>query len=162
ISARLLPMRRRLMSRVGASSPSFSRSSTSMPPALSSAGPPRSAPSCDTACSGVLTSIQTKEFMAWSSRRPRARARRGWWPAALAHADGVVDGVGDGGGGRHGRRLADAARVGGRPAVQLFEQHDVDARHVEGPGDLVLLEVGVEHPPRAPIHAPLLEERVGY
>ena len=59
-----------------------------------------------------------------------------------AHADGVEDGVADGGGGRDRRRLADADDA----ALRHVHHVDDDLRHVVDAAELVELHVGIDLP----------------
>ena len=60
-----------------------------------------------------------------------------------AHAGGVGHGVGDGGHGRHDRRLADAAHAVGMARVRHLDDHRVDHRQVGGHRHAVVEEARV-------------------
>src|SRR5438477_488566 len=99
--------------RVGSAMRSFIMSSRSTPPALKAE--PLTVSSI--ACSTVAASAHSKRFMILRSfallRQRREDYRRRHGNLSDAHADRVVDRVGDGGGGGNLRRLGDRAGVGG-------------------------------------------------
>ena len=74
-------------------------------------------------------------------------------------ADGVVDGVGDRGRGRDARRLAQP--LGPEVVQPLVDDVGVDRldhRDVHGRGDLVVVQVGVDHGPGCRVHELLFEQ----
>ena len=75
-----------------------------------------------------------------------------------AHADRVVDRVADRGGRRNVRRLGDSIGIGRAHRPIVLENHDVDLRSLAASADLVVLEVGVQHAPRASIQDSLLKQ----
>ncbi len=86
-------------------------------------------------------------------REHRGRRHR---QLAHAHADRVVDGVGDRR--RRGdiRRLGDAVGVGRARALVVLEQDHLDGRRLARARDLVVLEVGVEHVAGMPVEDAVL------
>src|SRR5204862_4278586 len=81
---------------------------------------------------------------------------RGEWGFGDADAQGVVHGVGYGGVGGNGRRLADADDAALRHVHHVYD----DLRHVLDAAQLVELHVRVDLPPRGAVHDALLEQRV--
>src|SRR5689334_6004089 len=130
--------------REGATRCSFIMSTTSSPPALMAAPLTVSW----MASSTEVASAHSNDFMASRSLlllfvEGCEHDGRRHWDLADAHADGVVDGVGDRAGRGHRRRLADAGGVGRAAAPVLLNHDRFDLGHLLRSGDLVLLEVGV-------------------
>src|SRR5436853_2087905 len=92
-----------------------------------------------------------------AERGKHARGRHGQF--ANANADGVIDSVGNGSAGGHGSGLTDAARVSGATRDVMLDKVRLDLRSLLAAGDLVLLQVWVDHDAGVAIEFAVFKQR---